>query len=171
MFDSHLNSASHEWRHVAELPSSRMWIICLLPTSALSLALHYSDQGTYAVDCKVPGFLKLLNMIFVCHSLCFRTGIWYFWTKWIRYDTRCYFNVRSKADISQLNLPHGIELYTQLYFTIFMVAEDKYGGGFVWWQGRCFIVKLLDRDTISDKNCRVVDNQCRGQLQQPCVCF
>ena len=22
-------------------------------------------------------------------------------------DTRCYFNVRSKADISQLNLPHG----------------------------------------------------------------
>ena len=25
----------------------------------------------------------------------------------IRYDTRCYFNVRSKADISRLNLPHG----------------------------------------------------------------
>jgi len=25
----------------------------------------------------------------------------------IRYDTRCYFNVRSKADTSQLNLPHG----------------------------------------------------------------
>jgi len=25
----------------------------------------------------------------------------------IRYDTRCYFNVGSKADISQLNLPHG----------------------------------------------------------------
>jgi len=24
----------------------------------------------------------------------------------IRYDTRCYVNVRSKADISQLNLPH-----------------------------------------------------------------
>ena len=24
-----------------------------------------------------------------------------------RYDTRCYFNVRSKADISRLNLPHG----------------------------------------------------------------
>ena len=23
-----------------------------------------------------------------------------------RYDTRCYFNVRSKADASQLNLPH-----------------------------------------------------------------
>ena len=25
----------------------------------------------------------------------------------IRYDTRCYFNVRSKASMSQLNLPHG----------------------------------------------------------------
>jgi len=25
----------------------------------------------------------------------------------IRYDTRCYFNVRSKADIGRLNLPHG----------------------------------------------------------------
>jgi len=25
----------------------------------------------------------------------------------IRYDTRCYFNVRSKVDISQLNLLHG----------------------------------------------------------------
>jgi len=27
----------------------------------------------------------------------------------IRYDTRCYFNVRSKAYISQLNLPHGTD--------------------------------------------------------------
>jgi len=25
----------------------------------------------------------------------------------IRYDTRCYFNVRSEADMSRLNLPHG----------------------------------------------------------------
>jgi len=25
----------------------------------------------------------------------------------IRYDTRCYFNVRLKSDMSQLNLPHG----------------------------------------------------------------
>jgi len=27
----------------------------------------------------------------------------------IRYDTRCYFNVRSKADISQFNHPHGTD--------------------------------------------------------------
>ena len=25
----------------------------------------------------------------------------------LRYDTRCYFNVSSKADVSRLNLPHG----------------------------------------------------------------
>ena len=25
----------------------------------------------------------------------------------VRYDTRCYFNVCSKADMSRLNLPHG----------------------------------------------------------------
>ena len=30
-------------------------------------------------------------------------------TDTIRYDTRCYFNVRSKANISQLNLPHGTD--------------------------------------------------------------
>jgi len=29
--------------------------------------------------------------------------------KFSLYDTRCYFNVRSKADISQLNLPHGTD--------------------------------------------------------------
>jgi len=33
---------------------------------------------------------------------------------WLRYDTRCYFNVRSKADISQLNLPHRTEIYRSL---------------------------------------------------------
>jgi len=27
----------------------------------------------------------------------------------VRYDTRCLFNVRSKANMSQLNLPHGTD--------------------------------------------------------------
>ena len=27
----------------------------------------------------------------------------------IRYDTRCYFDVRSKANMSQLNLTHGTD--------------------------------------------------------------
>jgi len=31
----------------------------------------------------------------------------------IRYDTRCYFNVRSKADISQLNLPHKVSTFVE----------------------------------------------------------
>ena len=30
----------------------------------------------------------------------------------IRYDTICYFDVRSKADMSQLNLPHATDNYT-----------------------------------------------------------
>ena len=42
---------------------------------------------------------------------CRRAGAWHgrphMGANTIRYDTRCYFNVRSKADISQLNLPHG----------------------------------------------------------------
>jgi len=29
----------------------------------------------------------------------------------LRYDTRCYFHMRSKADMSQLNLPHGNDNY------------------------------------------------------------
>ena len=32
-----------------------------------------------------------------------------FFSDIIRYDTRCYFDVRSKADISQLNLPDGTD--------------------------------------------------------------
>ena len=32
-----------------------------------------------------------------------------FFPRILRYDTRCYFDVRSKADISQLNLPHGTD--------------------------------------------------------------
>jgi len=37
-----------------------------------------------------------INAIF-----CFKTR-----SNWLRHDTTCYFNVQSKADISQLNLPH-----------------------------------------------------------------
>ena len=29
----------------------------------------------------------------------------------MQYDTRCYFNVCSKANMSQLNLPHGTDNY------------------------------------------------------------
>ena len=36
----------------------------------------------------------------------------------IRYDTRCYFNVRSKADMIQLNLPHPEEKHVVIHYRI-----------------------------------------------------
>jgi len=48
-----------------------------------------------------------------CHSLSVASVksrlVLLFWYDTIRYDTRWYFNVRSKADKSQLNLPHGTD--------------------------------------------------------------
>jgi len=46
----------------------------------------------------------------------------------IRYDTRCYFNVRSKADITQLNLPHGKmrDTWTKLVSTGNTEARNGY---------------------------------------------
>jgi len=46
-----------------------------------------------------------LYVIWTRHAGSFRTGM----PATIRYDTRCYFNVRSKANMSQLNLPHGTD--------------------------------------------------------------
>ena len=41
----------------------------------------------------------------------------------LRYDTRCYFNVRSKADMShELNLPHG----TSDAMVAYTVQEVRY---------------------------------------------
>ena len=34
----------------------------------------------------------------------------------LSYDTRCYFNVRSKANMSRLNLPHGNDNYKKLSY-------------------------------------------------------
>ena len=43
----------------------------------------------------------------------------------IQYDTRCYCNVRSKADISQLNLPHGlIVIKTLLFYLDLIICSD-----------------------------------------------
>ena len=58
-----------------------------------SLAKKYGNRLTFWSELLGPGLNK------------FKTR------KAIRYDTRCYFNVRSKADIpvSQLNLPHGTD--------------------------------------------------------------
>ena len=37
-------------------------------------------------------------------------------TQLLRYDTRCYFNVRSKANMSQLNLPYGLHFIKILHY-------------------------------------------------------
>ena len=63
----------------------------------------------------------------------------------IRYDTRCYFNVRSKANTSQLNLPHGTThtrltaLFPELPCTrkvkpiwILLTQETVSGSGISW---------------------------------------
>ena len=65
---------------------------------------HYelvSLSSMESAQCRETTFFKMQNVC-VCRSImnvCFHISV--------RYDTRCYFNVRSKADISQLNLPHG----------------------------------------------------------------
>jgi len=52
--------------------------------------------------------IRMCNSVFVCAAKCgVNIGLLSLSTNTIRYDTRCYFNVRSKADISRLNLPHG----------------------------------------------------------------
>ena len=70
---------------------------CQEPGSALETYARQSSMG-YLYLFMVP--YNKVDFHFSCVVLCHDT---------IRYDTRCYFNVRSKADISQLNLPHGTD--------------------------------------------------------------
>ena len=53
-------------------------------------------------------FLLLLLFLGDCDSADFNNYSYAYTT---RYDTRCYFNVRSKADMGQINLPHGTDNY------------------------------------------------------------
>jgi len=46
----------------------------------------------------------------------------------LRYDKKCYFNVRSKADISQLNLPHGTHTHTHTRLTALFPGLTGYAG-------------------------------------------
>ena len=55
----------------------------------------FGDNGNYAID-RWRSYAESVTRI----SLPRKSS---------RYDTRYYFNVRSKADISQLNLPHGTD--------------------------------------------------------------
>jgi len=51
-------------------------------------------------------FIQILNLLHKRRAVMGYDTIRY---DTIRYDTRCYFNLRSKADMSQLNLPHGTD--------------------------------------------------------------
>jgi len=53
-----------------------------------------------------PHQSEALGGCLVC--LCLRTALLY---DTIRYDTSCFFNVRSKADVVQRNPPHGTKNY------------------------------------------------------------
>jgi len=80
----------------------------------VSLAL----MSTEPVGC----WLRLLSLSASLYALK-RLSVGSFSVFTIRYDTRCYFNVRSKADISQLNLPHGtdsLNSFTLLFYLPFI---------------------------------------------------
>ena len=83
-----------------------LWLMLPPTFQLLHLILRYWlwSMVCIAIHVHVP-LMARMAVPLVCIQLLFRC-----WTKLlksIRYDTRCYFNVRSKADISQLNLPHG----------------------------------------------------------------
>jgi len=59
-----------------------------------SMPLRLIDKLIYLIDCDTRYRRRAIHRR--------RRGT-------IRYDTRCYFNVRSKANMSQLNIPHGTD--------------------------------------------------------------
>jgi len=86
---------------------------------------YFANKSYILQSCSVEICSLTVNFVLFCRSalLCRfnippNTSSWYQniissrATHW--YDTRCYFNVRSKADISQLNLPHGISYFMLL---------------------------------------------------------
>jgi len=98
-----------------------------------------------AVDLMAGDVCVCLSLCHLSHkgwyfmvSTAFHTGFFSYTSMELRYDTRCYFNVRSKADISQLNLPHGTDNcmwivcdWTQFVFCIRPVK--KLSGGVLAW--------------------------------------
>jgi len=82
----------------------------------ISVSCHQHLAAAAAADSVVAGLpvdavaLEFSFVICCCRSLIVIISnmliqVWQT-TVTMRYDTRCYFNVRSKADTSQLNLPH-----------------------------------------------------------------
>ena len=69
--------------------------LCESVSSFMGITAHYYGNTACNFNIRVLGSKQMQNMAKIYFT--------------IRYDTRCYFNVRSKADIRQLNLPHGTD--------------------------------------------------------------
>ena len=87
--------------------------LCLLNNGSTTY-MHAATASVSAIDlsiCSPNIFLDVQPNVHedLCGSDRHPITIFYDLVNTIRYDTRCYFNVRSKADISQLNLPHGTD--------------------------------------------------------------
>jgi len=100
---------------------------------------YFANKSYILQSCSVEICSLTVNFVLFCRSalLCRfnippNTSSWYQniissrATHW--YDTRCYFNVRSKADISQLNLPHGIS-YCMLLLHDTMLKNNDFRSG------------------------------------------
>ena len=67
---------------------------CFLGVSAAVFTTIFTVVLTYVISTAAKSGPATYSMLLALYNM-------------IRYDTRCYFNVRSKANMSQLNLPHG----------------------------------------------------------------
>ena len=72
-----------------------------VPLGTLGAPCIYASQCTTVNSRCAAGFCRCLPGYFDKQLVCGERNV-------IRYDTRCYFNVR-KANMSQLNLPHGTD--------------------------------------------------------------
>ena len=60
---------------------------------------EWTEEAQRAFDALEKAVVEVTSLAFLYqHEPCI-----------LRYDRRCYFNVRSKADMSQHNLPHGTD--------------------------------------------------------------
>jgi len=96
--------------------SAGVVIRCVLPVLSMTSYLHIMGICTAQMpvgavslpDCAASQgqWPRWLGLRAVAESAC-RAFLNQCAMFFMPYDTRCYFNVRSKADMSQLNLPHG----------------------------------------------------------------
>ena len=95
---------------------------CHCQGQVVNLALHPSGVAKSSTNFgwgKGGNVISVVWQVTLCDPIwhvSFRSGVAMYvancYIRTIRYDTRCYFNARSKADMSQLNLPHGTNNYT-----------------------------------------------------------